>query len=618
MSSNKYINGSIHFKTTYFLLLAVCVTVCLIMIMEREPVNQDTEPDRTVKLIDFKPEEITYLAFSRDGNFIECSNEQGQWFIRKPIIARADQSKINRILAVLEMLPKQETIGAAERQSRELSLADYGLSKPRARVVLGKMAQRHSLNIGNYSPLHDSLYVQLDTNETAIVTSTNLLAVIPLNANEIRDIHLLSEIPADIIRVEIKRQGGPLIQLTREGAQWVIRKPVLAHADWSRISALLDNLRNMTVQRFVSETMADPIAYGLGKEDALLQISLWRDETKPPQTIIFGKNADEKRNLVYANCRGESTVYAVKQELVEALHASVENLREHRLFFMLPEEITLIRLEQGEKVLQLRSEQENLWQIDEPKQWKADNKAIAELIGRFTNLRIEKQLDRTVTNLSALGLDPPRRIIRVANVPPATGVATQFINGAIQAAEDRGRTLRLSNPQPGSEYIFVKFEDEPHVYVISASAAAGFSLDPITYRTTTVLALKADTVRGITLKRNGKEQLVERNSSESWSPVRPDSGEVDLDAVNNLLAHITDLVALRFESSEIKNISAYGLQHPQFSLTFHLIGEAGLQKTLIIGERTEDLGIYAMVQGQDIVFVLDRALVDLLGRDILH
>jgi hypothetical protein len=63
-------------------------------------------------------------------------------------------------------------------------------------------------------------------------------------------------------------------------------------------------------------------------------------------------------------------------------------------------------------------------------------------------------------------------------------------------------------------------------------------------------------------------------------------------------------------------LGVYGLKDPRGSITFSLSGQAGIQKTLVLGDASEDLGVYGMVQGQEAVFILPKALADQLLQDI--
>jgi len=227
-------------------------------------------------------------------------------------------------------------------------------------------------------------------------------------------------------------------------------------------------------------------------------------------------------------------------------------------------------------------------------------------------------MEKTGTNLHAYGFDKPARVICVADSVPVSGTITQGVEQIAFPPGKIRRSLRLSAPRPGKEYVYAQFKDELPIYQISASSASTFSLDPLAYRDDTVLALDSSTVLSITLKRNDVAQSVECNSSGVWKPVGQTAGEADIAVIKGILALVADLRVWRFQTSDITNLSVYGLEKPKVSLTFRLTGEKGIQKTLIIGQRSEDLGIYAMLQGQDVVFLLEQAVVDLLIRNLIH
>ena len=173
----------------------------------------------------------------------------------------------------------------------------------------------------------------------------------------------------------------------------------------------------------------------------------------------------------------------------------------------------------------------------------------------------------------------------------------------------------MSRPLPGKEYIYAKFEDEDQIYQLSA-AAVTLALDPIAYRDSVVLALDPMAVIKIMLRKKGVVQAVTREGTGPWVPVAPAVGPVNLAAITTLLEKMATLRAVRFERSERNDLGIYGLKDPRGSLTFILSGQEGIQKTLVLGEASEDLGVYAMVQGQEGVFILPKALADQLLQDI--
>lgn len=609
-----------HFRTTFFLLILSVLLGAFIAIVEWGGKDESEQGRANLRLLDIEPENVIYWSFSRDSLFVECANEQGQWIIHKPLEARADSIKLNHMLAVMAKLPRGEIVTAAQRESRSLSLDDYGLGNPLARMVLGDAEHRYTLAVGGLSPMKDAVYVQLDNADAVIATSTNLLDIIPRAAADLRDPRLLAGAPAYVKGLAIKRLGGPLVEIIREGTEWIIHKPITARADWFKVSSLLEQLFNLQIQQFVAERMADPAIYGLSDDEMVLQFNIWKDEEKDGIKLCFGNRTNDKGDLIYTAYRGTGSVFAVQKDQIDDLKVGVSDLRDSRLYFMAAPAIAWIRVEEGEKVLQLQKAASGLWQVTEPAQWKADTRIVEDLINRLNALRIEGFLSST--NLLALGLTPPARLIRLADTVPVLDAATQNVAGAtapaIQAAGllPTGRTLAMSRPLPGKEYIYAKFEDEDQIYQLSVAAAVTLALDPIAYRDNVVLALPPTAVMKIMLRKKDVEQAVTREGTGPWVPVAPSVGPVNPAVITNLLEKMATLRAVRFERSERNDLGIYGLKDPRGSLTFILSGQEGIQKTLVLGEASEDLGVYGMVQGQEAVFILPKALADQLLQDI--
>jgi len=213
----------------------------------------------------------------------------------------------------------------------------------------------------------------------------------------------------------------------------------------------------------------------------------------------------------------------------------------------------------------------------------------------------------------------------VADAMPSSDITTQGVTSATAPAASTtqaagtlptGRTLAMSRPLPGKEYIYAKFEDEDQLYQISVAAAATLALDPIAYRDSVVLALDPMAVTKIVLRKKDGVQTVTREGMGPWIPVAPSAGPVNPAVITALLERMTALRVVRFERSEHSELGVYGLKEPRGSITFSLSGQKGIQKTLVLGEASEDLGVYAKVQGQETVFILPKTLADQLLQDI--
>jgi hypothetical protein len=132
-----------------------------------------------------------------------------------------------------------------------------------------------------------------------------------------------------------------------------------------------------------------------------------------------------------------------------------------------------------------------------------------------------------------------------------------------------------------------------------------------------MLAVPSDSVWKLTLRKAGREQTVVRRESGEWQALGAAGARVDAEAVGGVLARCAGLRALRIEAESMKSPAAYGLDDSAVELTLGLSGSGGIQKTLRLGYRARTDGLYAAVQGQDMVFVLAEAEAEKLGADLL-
>ncbi len=604
------------YRTTFILMMLVCLGGLLIWILEWRSDPADVPRTRGAGIYSMEPERLSYVSFYWDGIFIECVNEQGQWFVNRPVRDRADNGAIDRIISVISMLPVLEIITLDERRARDLSADDYGLASPRAWVVLGEGNKRRKLNIGGDSPLRDAVYVRMDGEDDIMTTSTNVLAAVIHSADEIRDRWLFRGAPSYVTRFDIKPNDKPMLSLTREGSEWIIRKPALARADWLKVSAVLDSFFSARIKQFVSESMSDPAAYGVGEDEAVLWVGVWQGNEQEGEVVLFGKPADTQREMLYAHRKGSSSIYAVEKRKVDMLGVSAAELRDSRLYFMAADRARSVQLDVGDKTLRFDSDDGNKWNIVKPHQWPADVRVVTDLLNRLNSVRISAFVNAAETNLQVFGLDVPSRVVRMWDHVPDQGPATQAVDHIAASATRLERTLKIGEARPGQDFVFARFDDNPQVYQISAASVLTLDVDPLKYRDPEVLALNPSVIRSITLKKENYEESVELDSSGAWVPVSLSAAEADLEVIEAILSEVSSLSAARFECSGAKNLAVYRLQPPLVSLSFGLTGEGGVSKALLFGADSEDLGVYTMIQGQDVVFVLEKEKVALLLRGL--
>jgi hypothetical protein len=162
----------------------------------------------------------------------------------------------------------------------------------------------------------------------------------------------------------------------------------------------------------------------------------------------------------------------------------------------------------------------------------------------------------------------------------------------------------------------VQVEGETSLYEVDAGLMEDVSLDYLFYRDREVLDLADGDVRMLKVMRDGVAQSVEKNDEGAFVTPDDGAGEVDQDAVLDILGVVRTLRALRYVAEDPEDLAAFGLAEPVCLVTLGLTGESGIEKTLLLGSAAKGGGRYAMIRGEDVVFITEEVLLDLLRREL--
>ncbi|MDD4873216.1 MAG: DUF4340 domain-containing protein [Kiritimatiellae bacterium] len=630
------------FSITLRLIAAVCVLAILIFIFDREkPVKEKTS------LLGITAADVSEIRIERGDFSARCFRKGESWFVAEPIQARADDSKIDGIVGVLETLSRQETITYAERTARKLTMKDYGLHKPRVKLVVsgkhGTEEFREEIFIGQDSPLGDSLYVKLGTNDDVVATARGIMTVIPEKIEAIRDRMVLHGDASKTSRIEIKRAGSGFVQLAHLTANdWFIQQPIVARADSARIQQILGTLYSMQVIDFVWDANVETgdvaravetatgqgdkmESYRLTPDQAVVGMTVWSKGNEIGREMFFGKDAGEKSDKVYVRCKDIDSIYTVPKNIMDVLNVGVNDLRDRNLFFLAADNVNYVFLQKGDRKLALAKKEKEGWTIVEPVQWKADDRFVNEMVGNITRLRVDSFLSGT--NSAVFDFDMPACIIGVSDrLPNVAEVATNKLEKLQDKTDEVSKVIDLkqgrllvSALREEQNALFVRFEEEPYILEVARTAFDFLGkdpVDPLIYRDRTMLSIDPGTVRRISLLKGGAEQTIERNETGKWTVLAPGTNQVDVKVVDDILFAVANMRAIRTECQNPENLVQYGLDHSGTTLTFGLTGEKGIQKTLVMGFRAKLDGIYTLVQGLDVVFVISNEMMDLLTKDL--
>ncbi len=535
---------------------------------------------------------------TRLGEF-ECERAEDNWFVGVPIKARANSAVVNRMISTVEQLPVFERLLPEDLRRRSLAISDYGLDSPVAVITFGTPLGKRLLDVGACSPLGDSVYVRWQNSSEIIAVATGILFLARADLRAVREPRLVLADESSVIRLELKVAGQPLIQLSREGHVWSMQKPRSARADARRVHDLLARILRLEARAFVSETMADPIAYGFGDDEAELQIGLGFIRGRQSERLAFGRILTDRPELVYACMRDGNSVVAVDHEEIGLLCIKPENVRDHRLPLPPFEKVRVVRLQHGERTMLLARASGVQWWILEPARWSADKERVEDLFRYLSGIRVQAFLPASGSQAPAIDMTRPAGQLSLSTA-------------RIMASADFDReklspdfTLRWQD-FAGTNRLMAVCGDDDEYLELPPNIRQMLDIEPSWFRDLNMLTLDPGQVRRITLSAAGALQTIDRGERGEWCAAPLSPGMADADFVKDILAWASSLRALGLEQTFDGASSEW--RAPRFSLTFGLASAGGFQKTILFGADAPDGRARAVLQGQDTVFILDPTM----------
>lgn len=602
-----------------WLLAAVALAALFMVVFER----QQPAPARRLALDDAMADlggmRVSVVTVAQGTSVVECVERQGRWYVARPAATRANAAVVRGMVEALEATRVRERISPQQMTARGLDAGRYGLDRPRLRISVRCGGALREWIFGADAPLGGLVFAQATGQSDVLAVTPDVLAALPADPGGWRSDAALPETLVAANRIEIKQPGG-FMRLTLAEGGWRLQQPRNIKADDRGVERLLDGLRRLNVTSVgPSLSDVDLVAYGLGPDDNPPQVTVAAAGDEAGVSLALGKPVQEEPGQVYAMIGDLGALCRVPQAAMALLSISADDMRDRRIFTGSPAGVAALRLQDGDRRVELARERGG-WRINEPVRGRADVLAVGQFVQALCGLESVGFPDTATSN----GVPPAAdgRCIVVSDRPFAPAGTNA---GAARPAAVW--TCRLSmEGTNGLAQVYI--EEERARYRVKASdlarllACAGggdarLFADPLAFLDRTVLDLDPQSVRRLTLSYRGREEAVARDATGRWVAESPPESRVAEDAVQDILAAVAGLRAVRLETLSVTNALAFGLGESATRLTFSLSGEAGIQKTLILSTNAAAGGLYGTVQGQDAVFVLPAATAARLTRGLV-
>lgn len=568
-------------RLTAILAFIALILALLATFWERDDQTAHTRYDRARRAFRFDPARIHRLILYMDEQTIECQLIHEQWRLTRPIAARADAIAIERILGGLQELARSEIILPPSRSPDPYR--PYGLDPPRARIELVENGYTNHIWIGRRTPLGNGVYVRHAEQAAIARSQADLLALLPATPDAVRERTLFAGAPSAIQRFEIRTPAG-YVQLARgPDGLWRFFQPFTARADSVALGAIIETVLAGRIVQFVQDGVTDLASYGLDSQSAITVV-LDAEDGNGTQMLALGDPLPNHPALIYARLQGESSIYAVSQNLRAALSIRPEDLRDRNLPGVMPASVRRLSVEDNGSRLEFARDTGGQWVMTAPWQAPADANMVESFLRAWAGVRLSAH---------APAPDAPE---------PAL---TRSV--LIETADDPGVILRLqAGPHPEQDHqMLVALDDDPTILAATPADILDLSLDPQLYRSLDILSVARDDILEIHLAAPALDLRFTRDrDSGDWSPPAP--------WLERLLSQLDPLQA---QSIQIRNERpAMGLGKPHLALTLRLKGSSGLGVTLLVGNETKAGGPrWAKLRGRDLIFTLSaNTLTNLL------
>ncbi|MDA3873611.1 MAG: DUF4340 domain-containing protein, partial [Kiritimatiellae bacterium] len=142
-------------------------------------------------------------------------------------------------------------------------------------------------------------------------------------------------------------------------------------------------------------------------------------------------------------------------------------------------------------------------------------------------------------------------------------------------------------------------------------------VDVIPYLSREILNFDPAKVVRVSVTRGEDASVVSRlNTQQAWSP-GVEGRAVHPSAVERLLAGLSTLYAEQWVALNPDSLASYGLDQPAIRVSIGLGGENPTNHTLLIHVSESDGRVYALLQGQDLVFELPHVRLEEIQEPIV-
>jgi hypothetical protein len=408
--------------------------------------------DRT--LLTFKPEELLGIARTKGKDQFELAPGAGDgWDVAKPDKQKADKPLMEELADTLGHLRAEKVVAFGKRED---VFKQYGLDSPEAVLTLtiGEKAEQKVLRFGRPvdpgKPNGDRYAAVESAGADAAVSVLPAVLVNKLLAPPVsfRDRTMIKFVDADKLELE---RGPRKVVFAKVNGTWKVTAPLATEAEQAALDDLVAELARLRASDWAADkpTPAELKEWGLENPEATWTVS---NGDKVVLVLRIGKTAPDGR--AYATVGSGGAVALLGPVQTAKVLGEYRARKPWTLDAFQAEAVEMVR---GDKPFVLKKTGA-AWSDPSAPADTINPRAVSELLGTLTALRVERYAVDTDADLKLFGLDKPESAITVTLKEGDTRVLA--IGGPVGGTDNKQRYARVVDKGRSDVFVLSAIDTE--------------------------------------------------------------------------------------------------------------------------------------------------------------
>ncbi len=312
------------------ILLLICAIIAAVYFWDKYTTEMKEEREEKEKeLFSISQDEVGEITIEKEEEIFKAVKEGENWKLVQPFETGGDKSNWDNIARSYSEGKRQRVV--VENAG---DLEPFGLTDPSIEVTLAGIggATASTICLGDKTPTSGKYYARIADSSDVLTVMSSMYTSVDKSLFDMRDKNILKLETDNVQRVEI---AAAEIQATVEKQspdEWILTKPVKARVDKSKITGLINKVKNSRIKQFIDENPDDLSAYGL--IDPVTKLVFWSgepgsDSGLAAQALLIGSTSVNEQ--WYARRESQENVFAIAPSDFTDMPKSIGELRMKKL-----------------------------------------------------------------------------------------------------------------------------------------------------------------------------------------------------------------------------------------------------------------------------------------------